>query len=563
MAGGAIRRLPPLRSPIWPLAAVATSMALYASIAGTAFTGDDYEGILDVVGGPAAGWLTEVGTGGNLRPVAWASLWLTHAAFGTDPFGWHLVSMILHGLVAWLVACTVAAVVDGARAGAAGSEEEGEEGAAGVHHGSLRPSVVGLLAGATFLVSPAHTEAVAWVAARGDLLLALGCTASLLAWVRSRRSSQRIAWWSFAAFACALLAKESAVALPAVLLAHEAWLPRQGEPPAGRWRRTLVAMSPHLVLVAAFSFVYLSNGVGTASAEARTLAGEGPLLVARRSVQLTLRSILPPMPAPVWWVVGVVLVLMACALVARRGALTAALGPQLRSLGFFATAFVLALGPAARLGASPFTTAGGRLGYWPGTFVAGAVGLGLAVLLQRAPRPGRVVVVLWLAASCVLVVVVDQTYVDGGRLVDGVVESAAALPVDEPVVLLVAPDVLGGSWAGRGALAPALTLVHGWEEPPLYVEATGVELAAWDGTVTTGPGSCARCVVLRLDDPDALFVWPLPGEVPFRVETGRPGDKVGATVHRVEEREVEIELDAEADRSRFWYVSGGRLVPLG
>lgn len=37
MAGGANRRLPPLRSPVWPLAAVVVaSMVLYASIATTA-----------------------------------------------------------------------------------------------------------------------------------------------------------------------------------------------------------------------------------------------------------------------------------------------------------------------------------------------------------------------------------------------------------------------------------------------------------------------------------------------------------------------------------------------
>jgi hypothetical protein len=32
---------------------------------------------------------------------------------------------------------------------------------------------------------------------------------------------------------------------------------------------------------------------------------------------------------------------------------------------------------------------------------------------------------------------------------------------------------------------------------------------------------------------------------------------------RIDDREAEIMLDAGVDRSRFWYVSGGRLVPLG
>ncbi|MFM8981130.1 MAG: hypothetical protein ACKOSS_11810, partial [Planctomycetia bacterium] len=132
------------------------------------------------------------------------------AAFGLDPLGWHVTSLLLHVLNSLLVLRVLAGLCAGLRV----------------------PAVVGALA---FAVHPVGVESVAWVSAQGDLL---AVTFMLLAlWVLEAAGAWRSALGA-ALCALACLSKESAVVLPGLL-----WLrDRVRDPvlalPAGvRWRR--------------------------------------------------------------------------------------------------------------------------------------------------------------------------------------------------------------------------------------------------------------------------------------------------------------------------------------
>ena len=96
-------------------------------------------------------------------------------------------------------------------------------------------------AAALFAVLPVHVEAVTSLVGRAELLAAAFSLASALAWMRATRDGGlRLAWGAVAAasFALALLSKESAAVLPAILVLAELFRSDGGELPArARWRR--------------------------------------------------------------------------------------------------------------------------------------------------------------------------------------------------------------------------------------------------------------------------------------------------------------------------------------
>ena len=120
------------------------------------------------------------------RPLAMLSYAVDEALFGAGPTGHHAVNVLLHGLCALLV-CELALAL-------------GED------------RRVALTAGCLFALHPAHAEAVAWISARADLLATL---AALGAWVSFLRERKALA---LGLFATALASKESAAALPLVML---------------------------------------------------------------------------------------------------------------------------------------------------------------------------------------------------------------------------------------------------------------------------------------------------------------------------------------------------------
>ncbi|HEV8374682.1 MAG TPA: tetratricopeptide repeat protein [Candidatus Polarisedimenticolia bacterium] len=129
------------------------------------------------------------------RPLTVLSLKLNYLAGRLSPFGYHFTNVLLHALVCWLV-FRLALLVCGTPAAA-------------------------WAAALLFCVHPVHVEAVAEVVGRSELLSTGFCLAALLLHVRARRDQGRPGWSFILPAACflgALLSKESAVALPALIL---------------------------------------------------------------------------------------------------------------------------------------------------------------------------------------------------------------------------------------------------------------------------------------------------------------------------------------------------------
>jgi hypothetical protein len=148
------------------------------------------------------------------RPISISLIWNAgEALFGANALPYHLMSLGLHALAAWLLGRAVAEIAGEAR--------------------------VGWLAGGLFAVYPLNTEAVGWLAAQWDLWAAVGGLAALWGFARAWRQPDRRAYaLGLGAMALAVGMKESILLLP-VLLPFVALVTTRSGPAADRPRALL------------------------------------------------------------------------------------------------------------------------------------------------------------------------------------------------------------------------------------------------------------------------------------------------------------------------------------
>jgi Tfp pilus assembly protein PilF len=136
------------------------------------------------------------------RPVTFATLALNQAVNGGKPFGFHLFNLMLHAAVTWLLYLLLLAILGT----------------------SPHEKTVAFVAALLFAVHPIHTEAVASVVGRAELLAAGFLLAAWILHLRDREIAALIC------FLLALLSKESAAAFLALVLvgdyARGEWKPR-------------------------------------------------------------------------------------------------------------------------------------------------------------------------------------------------------------------------------------------------------------------------------------------------------------------------------------------------
>ncbi len=170
---------------------------------------------------------------GYFRPVSSLSVALDYRIWGADPFGFHFTNLLLHAASSLLV-CLLALGLGARRA-------------------------VAWATGWLFAIHPIHTESVAWIAGRTDLLAFLLAGASFGLFLLVERPGGTLArrlaqGGSLALLALALLAKEMAAVVPLWIACVVFWR----SPPAGfgaRLERALRVAAPWLVIVVLYAIV--------------------------------------------------------------------------------------------------------------------------------------------------------------------------------------------------------------------------------------------------------------------------------------------------------------------
>lgn len=220
-------------------------------------------------------WL-EPGAVPQYYPLTFTTLWIDYQIGGLNPFGYHLVNVLLHGLSAVLVWLVLRALhVPGA-----------------------------WLAGALFAVHPVHVESVAWITERKNVLSGALYLGAMLAYLRfagfgdaaqaeprDARSGALYAL-SLALFVCGLLAKTVVCTLPAALLLILWW--RRGRAVT----REIVPLLPFFAIGLVLALVTVEverRFVGAAGADWQ-LSFVERCLIAGRAVWFYLGKLVWPSP---------------------------------------------------------------------------------------------------------------------------------------------------------------------------------------------------------------------------------------------------------------------------
>jgi len=163
----------------------------------------------------------------NFLPLHLLSYSLDYRLWGLSPFGYHLQSVLLHALNAALVWMVVRRMFGG--------------------------RTLPFLAAVFFAVNPAHVEAVAWISIRKDLLSTTFALASLDLYMRARaapvggHARRAVYTGSVLCFTLALLAKVTAVTLPAFFLLLD-WWREKGESARSLQRSDLLNKIPFVLV---------------------------------------------------------------------------------------------------------------------------------------------------------------------------------------------------------------------------------------------------------------------------------------------------------------------------
>lgn len=190
------------------------SVAVYANSLGNKFAYDDVAiietrqsahgvaNIPELVTEPY--WVDDYFPGGIYRPLTLANFAVDWSIWNANPFGFHLVNVVLHAVVSVLVALFLLLYF---------------------------PWWAALAGGLVFAVHPVHTEAVANIIGRAEMLTAIFVLTASIVYVRASRRgriSAAVVLVIAACYALASFSKEIGVVLPGLLLATDLTLPSRG-----------------------------------------------------------------------------------------------------------------------------------------------------------------------------------------------------------------------------------------------------------------------------------------------------------------------------------------------
>ena len=179
----------------------------------------------------------------NFHPLTWLSFMLDVELFGRSAIVFHVVNVVLHTVNVLLLFALMRLLTKDVWRGA--------------------------FVAAIFAIHPLHVESVAWISERKDVLTTLFGLLCLLAYVRYVRAARWKWMWylmTVLAFALALLAKQTLITLPFVLLLLDWWPLRRTDPTPSEdpseeeaegssWLQLVLEKIPLFVLTIAFCVV--------------------------------------------------------------------------------------------------------------------------------------------------------------------------------------------------------------------------------------------------------------------------------------------------------------------
>ena len=412
---------------------------IYSNILTSYFLSDDFAQIGKVLSGDRSVVWGQM-HGGFFRPLFILSYMIDSSIWRARPFGYHLTNVVFHALSSFLTYLFALRLLE---------------------HIAISPRTkekVSLAASLLFLLHPSHTEVVSWISGRADAIATFLCLASLL-WFLTYAKNMRTVHLagSLACFGLAVLAKESAICLPFLVLALSTSR-FYAHTSNKSFRQTVKATAPFFFILLAFILVralFLGTLVGGYGTSQHLNFSFGWLR--DRFLEASLRSVLPALPSswasflykplksPLFILLAVLsLVLIASAIVVRRNWYTRPeRKEQNRLLLELSALFLFSLLPVISLRLSLYNTQGERFLYLPSVFSS----LILSYLLVMLIRKTKLFLAILICLLCFYSIALYRTnriWREAAQLSLSIKDDLFRSSIRSQVLVLNAPDNLRG-----------------------------------------------------------------------------------------------------------------------
>ena len=392
---------------------------------------------------------------GVYRPLTIISFWANYWLTGLDSDFFHLFSIILHALNAFLVFYLLKLI--------------------------LKSDTAAIIAGLFFAVLPNHPEAVSWISGRGDVLATFFYLLAVILYVAFRQKSGgwRLAV-SLGCFLLALFSKEMAITLPAVLVAYEAiWQIRPRLPRGKQIKQVVFYLLPFIIVLAGYFILrffatglfygfYGNSNLHFSLERAWEMLGGG-----------WLSNFLNGARVLVYWPILPLAVISLCILV---GALLRA--EARKAYVFGAILFVLTLAPVVYLQLNHLTGEGERFIYLP------SVGFSILAAVLAVDLLGRKSKAL-LPISAALIISIyfgwslwnkNTSWQRAGELSRSLLfnfgQTVDLTKPNQGVVILGLPDNFRGAQIFRNGWLAALDLYYPFYAPDLLTVKAGLNIVS-------------------------------------------------------------------------------------
>src|SRR3989440_4480032 len=475
--------------------------------------------------------------GGFFRPLFIWSYLIDSRIWGARPFGYHFTNVILHGLNAFLVFKLALKLVQSFAPTASGRRG------------------VAIAAGSLFLLHPSHTEAVTWISGRADLLATCFLLTSLLAYLGyaagARKSRLSV---SLGCFVLALLAKESAICLPFLILVVSVALRGHGRRASSQILKTFVlflAILAGFIVVRAFFIGSIIGGYGTTQN-----LNFSPGWIRDRLLKAWVRSVWPALPiawlsflykplqSPIFFLIVLIAIaaIAIAAFVRRRLYEALEIKIQNRFLLTLVALFLVSLLPVINLRLSLYETLGERFLYLPTVFACVLIAYVCAFLI-RNQKIALVLLTVGLGLCSLSLYRTNMIWREAAKLSRHIPADLIGSATDDQILILNAPDNLRGAPVFHNGLPEALKYFENRNHP--------VQIVAYQNL------QAVNDQIFLIESGDALTMRSSSADVFDRVSSSQCWEVVSQSGHSVELRRSSC---ASVPESFYW--SDGRLNKL-
>jgi len=433
---------------------VLLAVVAYTNAINSFFLSDDFDLISGICGsGPFGVWSRT--HGGYFRPFISLSLFLDYKLWGLNPTGYHFTNIFIHSLNSFCVFLIAFLLINRTQLSIKGIWG------------------LALFSGFIFLILPSHTEAVAWISGRTDLIATFFCLSSFCTYLLYKHYSKiSHLLISLLLFMSALLSKESVITYPLVILSYEFYGYIINEDNNRNPVQILYLPLTYCILLLLYlSIRYVAIGAIVGGYGVPVQHYFEFLRIFETLTYYSARTFLPYLPIeikpillsvkPIFFFFAGTAILFAVAVFliksTRRYLLRRIHGKIPKILYFLIVGFFISLVPVLPWGVSMTETEGERFIYLPSLFSSILIVLLLHSILQNK----RYLVILFICLSLFFGGTLyrsNENWREAGTISKNILESIRRLGNADRLFIINLPDNLNGAFIYRNGIRDAIRL---------------------------------------------------------------------------------------------------------